>query len=174
MDRGFVVKSDRLLRILKTPCFVSESFDPAEGELACGRVEFEALWDTGAGTSLITQRIVNECGLKPIRNSKLQSVSGVQKTEVYLVNIYLPGDILFCKIPVVRGDFSHGRWDMIIGMDVIGIGDFSVKNRNSTTEFSFTVPSQEKVDATSMHPISRAVRKLRQPAAAWLQELRGR
>lgn len=86
----------------------------------------------------------------------------------------LPSDIMFCQIPEVRGDFSHGRWGLIIGMDVIGIGDFSVKNRNSITEFSFTVPSQEKVDPTSMHPISRAVRKLRQPVAAWLQELRDR
>ncbi len=143
MDRGFVVKGGGVMRILQTPCFVSESFDPADGELACGRIQYEATWDTGAGTSLITQRIVNECGLKPIRSSKLQSVSGVQKTEVYLVNIYLPGNVLFCKIPVVRGDFSHGRWDRIVGMDIIGAGDFSVRNRNSVTEFSFTVREAE-------------------------------
>lgn len=143
MDRGFVMKSDGLLRILKTPCFISESFDPADGELACGRIEYEATWDTGASTSLITQQIVDECGLKPIRNSKLQSVSGMQKTEVYLINVYLPGDVLFCKIPAVRGDFGHGRWNMIIGMDIIRYGDFSVRNRSSVTEFSFTVREAE-------------------------------
>jgi hypothetical protein len=143
MDRGFVMKSDALLRILKTPCFVSEAFDPADGELPCGRIEYEATWDTGASSSMITQQIVDECGLKPIRKSSLQSVSGVQKTEVYLINIYLPGNVLFSQIPVVRGNFGHGRWNLILGMDVIRHGDFSVMNRNSTTEFSFTVREAE-------------------------------
>jgi hypothetical protein len=140
MDRGFVMKSDGLLRILKTPCFVSEGFDPANGELPCGRIEYEATWDTGASTSMITQQIVDECGLKPIRKSNLQSVSGVQKTEVYMINLYLPGNVLFSRIPVVRGNFGHARWKMIIGMDVIRHGDFFVVNKNSVTEFSFTVP----------------------------------
>jgi hypothetical protein len=68
-------------------------------------VIFELIFDAGAGT----QRIVNECGLKPIRSTKLQSVSGIQKTGAYLINVYLPGSVLFCKIPAIRGDFSHGR-----------------------------------------------------------------
>jgi hypothetical protein len=54
MDRGFVVKGDGVMRILKSPCFMSEPFHPADGELACGRIQFDAMWDTGAGSSLIT------------------------------------------------------------------------------------------------------------------------
>ena len=140
MDKGFIFKGDGLMRNSKTSSFVSESFNPANGELACGRIHFDALWDTGAGSSMITQDIVNQCGLKPIRDSYFHSASGIQKTEFYLINIYLPGGVEFYELPVMRGNFSHGRWHLIIGMDVIGAGEFSVKNVNSKTEFLFLIP----------------------------------
>lgn len=116
---------------------------PRKGELVCGKVEYQALWDTAAGTSVINQRIVDECGLKSLRRSKLRSVSGVQKTEIYLVNVNLPNSIEFYEIPAIRGDFSYGRWDMIVGMDIIAFGDLSVKNISSKTEWSFSVPTPE-------------------------------
>ena len=144
MNKGFIFKCDGLMKILRVPCFISESFNPADGELACGRIHFDALLDTGASTSLITQSVIDQCGLKPIRNSNYQSASGVQKTEVYLINIYLPGSLEFYELPVIRGHFSHGRWNLIIGMDVLKAGEFSVKNVNSKTEFSFLLPSDHR------------------------------
>jgi hypothetical protein len=32
-------------------------------------------------------------------------------------------------------------WDVLIGMDLISIGEFSVKNVNGKTEWSFSVPT---------------------------------
>jgi len=82
--------------------------------------------------------------------------------------------MVFCNVLVIKNNPPENWWDVLIGMDIIAAGEFSVKNMNSNTEFSFRFPPQQKADATSMHPISRAVRKIRQPMAAWLQELRDR
>jgi len=35
---------------------------------------------------------------------------------------------------------------MLIGMDIIGIGDFAVSNYNNKTIFSFRYPSKHKID----------------------------
>jgi hypothetical protein len=79
--------------------------------------------------------------LEPMRTATVHGVHGVQKTEVYMVNIYLPNYVAFYKIPVFIGNYLGGGWDMLIGMDIIAAGNFSVKNVNSKTEFSFSVPS---------------------------------
>ena len=36
--------------------------------------------------------------------------------------------------------------DVLIGMDIIGTGDFAVTNLNGLTKFSFRVPSLEHID----------------------------
>jgi hypothetical protein len=36
--------------------------------------------------------------------------------------------------------------DMLIGMDVINLGDFAVTNYNGRTMFSFRMPSADRID----------------------------
>lgn len=43
------------------------------------------------------------------------------------------------------------NFGIIIGMDVISHGDFSVTNQNDKTCFSFRFPSQRKVDFVKEH-----------------------
>ncbi len=38
--------------------------------------------------------------------------------------------------------------DVLIGMDVIGLGDFSITNKDGKTTFSFREPSMEEIDYT--------------------------
>lgn len=143
MDKSFTIGADGLLRVLKTPCHVSRSFDPAKGLPDCAPIQFEAIWDTGAATSVITQRVVDACGLRPMRTGYLRGMEGVQKTELYLVNIYLPGNMAFHELPAIKGNPPKGWWNVLIGMDIISSGDFSVTNRGSRTEFSFRVHSED-------------------------------
>ena len=105
------------------------------------KFELEAMWDTGATGSIITQKVVEACGLKPTRTSFLQGVHGIEKTEAYSVDIYLPSAIMFHKVHVVKGNYCNGGWEVIIGMDLIAIGEFSVRNVGSNTEFSFSFHS---------------------------------
>jgi hypothetical protein len=140
MDKGFTITSEGgLFRVLKTACGISQSFDSAKGMPNLVPVQFEAIWDTGAATSVITQRVVDACGLKPTRTASLRGPQGVLKTEAYMANIYLPNQVAFAGFTVVKGNPPKGWWDVLIGMDIIGQGDFSVINRGSCTEFSFRV-----------------------------------
>ena len=148
MDRSFTVKSaSELLSSLATPCHVSQAFDPANGVPDYARNQFHAMWDTGATKSVITQRVVEVCGLKPIRNGFTQGVHGMEKSQAYVVNLYLPDKIVIHELTVIKTNPGDVWWDVIIGMDIISVGDFSVKNVNGKTEWSFSIPSKERTPA---------------------------
>lgn len=148
MNRSFTVKTeDGLLTALGTPCHVSQAFNPANGVPEYPRIQFNALWDIGAVKSVITQRVVEACGLKPIKAIKsvlLQGVNGLEKSEAHVVNIYLPSKITAHEFTVVSKDAGDVWWDVLIGMDIISTGDFSVRNVNGKTEWSFSVPSSAR------------------------------
>jgi hypothetical protein len=40
----------------------------------------------------------------------------------------------------------HGGIDALIGMDILGIGDFAVTHHKGTTTFSFCCPSRQEID----------------------------
>ncbi len=114
MNRSFTVKSEGgLLTALGTPCHVSQAFDPIKGISDCARILFDAMWDTGAAKSVITERVVKALGLKPIRKGFTQGVNGLGKSQAY----------------------GKVWWNVLLGMDIIGTGDFSITNRNGNTEF---------------------------------------
>ncbi|WP_090829387.1 retropepsin-like aspartic protease [Nitrosovibrio tenuis] len=71
-----------------------------------------ALWDTGATRSVITPRVIEACGLKPLGSIKptlVQGGNGVYQSEGYQVNLSLPGKVTFQEI-VVSKDLSEGWW----------------------------------------------------------------
>jgi hypothetical protein len=142
MDRSFIVESQKgLLSALATPCHVSQPFNPANGIPEYPRTEFKALWDTGAVNSVITPRVIEACGLKPMRLIKpvlLQGVDGYEPSEAYVINLSLPDKITYHELPVVsKNPGKDVWWDVIIGMDIISTGEFIVKNVKSTTQWSF-------------------------------------
>ena len=108
-------------------------------------VEFQAIWDTGATLSVITQAVVDACDLKPTGIIRVASVQGEQCVETYLVNIALPNQIMVTGVTVTKGILT-GDVNILIGMDVISGGDFAVTNHGGFTQFSFRFPSQEHID----------------------------
>ena len=44
----------------------------------------------------------------------------------------------------VCGGYSE-QWDVLIGMDIINLGDFAVSNHNGKTTFSFRMPSVDEI-----------------------------
>lgn len=89
--------------------------------------------------------VVDACGLKPLRRQGFtQGVNGeLEKSRAYVINLSLPSKITFHELIVVSKNPGEVWWDVLIGMDVISVGEFSVKNVNSNTEWSFSItPSQ--------------------------------
>ena len=135
---AFQRSSDELLRDLLSDCAVAEFISPDQP--ADNFVPFKALWDTGATNGVITDRVVQQCNLRPSGKTFVYGVNGQHQADTYLITIQLQGLILFPSLRVTRGDFLGA--DMLVGMDIIGHGDFFVTNQNGETTFGFRVPAQ--------------------------------
>jgi hypothetical protein len=70
---------------------------------------------------------------------------GVGQSETFLVNISLPNSVNFKNVEVTFAELPAGV-HMLIGMDIITAGDFSITNVGGVTVFSFRLPSQVEVD----------------------------
>jgi len=106
---------------------------------------FVTIWDTGATGSVITQAVVDTCGLVPSGMANIVHVDGSTQAETYLVDILLPQNVVFRGVRVSKGRLT-GNANILIGMNIISQGDFAVTNFNKLTKFSFRVPSIEHID----------------------------
>lgn len=140
-----------LLRVLQTQCHVCQGFDPAEGLPPHQFLSFNAIWDTGATASVITQQVVDACGLQPIGMVQVHGVHSTELSEVYLVNIRLPNGVAFPNVQVTKGNLPGGGGDLLIGMEIITSGDFSITNKGGVTIFSFRFPSMVATDFVAEH-----------------------
>lgn len=137
---------------LITDCRVSQAFGSTNA--GCDPVLFQAIWDTGATASVISQQIIEACDLKPIGMTKVHGVHGIQESEIYLVNIFLPNKVMFPEVRVTKGSFPAGSGDMLIGMDIIAGGDFSFTNLNGNSMFSFRYPSAHHIDYVAQDKVN--------------------
>jgi len=136
-------------RILQNKVHVSIAFDPSThtqpiNPQNCGAKEYIAIWDTGATGTVISQKIVQECGLKSIGLVKVHTANEERLSNVYLVGVFLPSNVLFSQVRVTEGTILGA--DVLIGMDIITRGDFVVTNKDGKTVFSFRMPSVERID----------------------------
>jgi len=138
-----------LLNALKNQCGISQAFDPAAGGAQLPITQFDAIWDTGATNCVITQSVIDACGLVPIGMAQVHGVHAASVEEVFLVSIYLPNGVVFPGVRVTRGRFPGA--DILIGMDIISQGDFAVTNKGGITKFSFRVPSETHIDFVEQH-----------------------
>jgi|BioPla2DNA2_1021312.scaffolds.fasta_scaffold02238_3 hypothetical protein len=115
-----------------------------------------ALWDTGATRSVINKNVAGKLDLQPVSIQPISTASGDIDANCYYVDLYLPNHILIQKLFVYEGTLSG--CDMLIGMDIIGIGDFAVTNYMGKTVFSFRIPSCTTIDFTKhshLQPITK-------------------
>jgi hypothetical protein len=116
--------------------------------------QYNALWDTGATNSVVTSKVVEDLGLIPIGFTKVNHAGGTNNVPVYLVNIALPNKIIIPNIRVSQCADQAGRFDIIIGMDIISLGDFSISGQGNRRMVSFCLPSMitlDYVDLANQH-----------------------
>ena len=145
--RAFTLASNGgILRVLISRCHACAAFDPkvTPPEQHPKFETFDAIWDTGATASVITRQVVDACGLKPTGMKEVHGVHGKELVETFLINIGLPNKVAFVNMEVTLGKLAGAH--MLIGMDIITRGDFSITNVGDRTVFSFRVPSLATVD----------------------------
>lgn len=146
---AFTVTAKGRIDHLPSPCHIK----PAELKNAEFR-QFNALWDTGATRTAITQDVVNQCGLKPVGKTRVFH-AGMKdepdETNVYVVDIRLPNKVLIPDVIVSLGGFRGGQ--VLIGMDIISQGDFAITHPNGNTQFTFQIPAQADINFVEKQPL---------------------
>ena len=145
MPSRFTATAEGRANVLLTSCHVAPVFDP-QGPADARREyrEYHAIWDTGATNTVISHRVVNECGLKQAGIERVRDTHEVRWCRAYYVNLWMMNDMLFVGRRVTRANLTGT--DILIGMDIIGEGDFAVTSNDGNTVFSFRVPSMECID----------------------------
>ena len=104
-----------------------------------------ALWDTGATKSVIATDLVQQLDLIPVGQTTVHHADGSSNRLLYLVNFTLPNEVGIAGALVSEFPRRDG-FDVILGMDVIGLGDFSITNLDGQTWMSFRTPSSVRID----------------------------
>lgn len=143
--RSLTVASDTgLLRVISTPVRIAQARSIMESDTT-DMHEFTGIWDTGATGTVVSSEVVRVCGLKQTGKTKVKTANDEMLTNAYLVDVWLPNGVLFHDVKVTEGILSDGL-GVLIGMDIINCGDFSITNVNSRTMMSFRVPSLKCID----------------------------
>lgn len=80
----------------------------------------------------------------------VHGVGGITEQEVYMINLMLPNGIGFTNIQVTKAEALPGA-QVLIGMDIITMGDFAITNKDGNTVFSFRYPSLATIDYIKEH-----------------------
>ena len=155
---AFTSKANGKANQLLTDCRISLPFNPKmdKGKKAPKEFDTKALWDTGATQSVITEKTAREANLVPISKRKVHHAGGTSFQNLYLINIYLPNRVAISNIHVTECKDTGAGFGMLIGMDIIGLGDFSISNFNNETTFTFRIPSMEITDYVKEQKIAQA------------------
>lgn len=105
-------------------------------------------WDCGSTRSSISQELVKKLNMQPCGKSSTTSITDSISTNVYEIILVLHDTL---EIPMIVDAVSNIHItgiDMLIGMEVISLGDFAISTYDNKTCFSFRCPSNGLIDFT--------------------------
>lgn len=132
--------------MLETEIGISKPYDPGSGDGAPSIANFKAVWDTGASCCVISRKVVDSLRLPQIDRMITHTANGTRLSGVYLVNVHLPNEVSFSAIRAIDADIDTFKADVLIGMDIIGKGDFAVTHKNKNTCMTFQIPPHRHID----------------------------
>jgi hypothetical protein len=134
-------KMDRRVDRIITPLSVQQAEDYCRTQ-NFKQIKFDAraMWDTGSTGCCISQNLAESLGLTSIASLDLVSAHGSKPSDAYILDILMPDGILVKNI-LAAEIIPSGSFDMIIGMNIISLGDFAISNDNGKTVMSFRLPA---------------------------------
>jgi len=142
---AFTTRYSQKTRILFSEIQIAHPFAPSSIPKSLLPKKYRGIWDTGATGSAITQKVIDDVGLKPTSMVKVNTASQKEvPTEVYLISVFLPNRVCIPQLKVTRANLVGT--EVLLGMDIISEGDFAVTNENGKTVLSFRLPSNTCLD----------------------------
>jgi predicted aspartyl protease len=109
-------------------------------------VSANALWDTGAMMSAITPEIMSKLKAPPVDRKTIAAIHTTAEVDIVVITLELPNRVIKKTIRVAVCNITSSA-EMIIGMDIISLGDFALSNGDNQTLFSFAAPPfHNKID----------------------------
>lgn len=135
---AFKVEHSGITRVLITECRVAlpHATNPSKDKQFS---LFKAIWDTGATHSVITNNVAKAVSLSPTGMIESNGVHGKAIVNTFIVDILLPNRVCIPNIRVSEAKLLDNV-DVLIGMDIIQLGDFAISNTNKKTIFSYCLP----------------------------------
>lgn len=94
-------------------------------------------WDTGASQTCISKELIQRMNLKPVGVGNVTTTIGERQTKAYIINLVINKEVKISDLLVIEADIGEQGIDILIGMDVISLGDFAVSNYEKQTYFFF-------------------------------------
>lgn len=138
MSLSFTITYSGITHRIKSDAFVSK---PGSVD----KVKLNALWDTGATQCVISESFAEQIGLTKVSEATMNHAGGSSKVNVYIADIELLNKVIVRDVKLLSTK-SINDFDMIIGMNVITLGDFCITNKDRRTVVSFRYPSETQID----------------------------
>lgn len=131
-----------IVNAIYSEVYISDSYKTAIQPVEERRPEItcNGLWDTGATCTVITQKVVDALQLPVIAKTPIIGVGGTFTATMHVIDVWLPNRIVIPELKVTKGILG-ANFDILLGMDIITKGDFSISNLNGKTVFSYRVAS---------------------------------
>ena len=141
--QAFTIKYNGITNVLFSEVGISEAHDLKDQSKTPEVVTVRAIWDTGATCTVITKKLAEKIGLVPTGKTNITVVGGNNSTleNTYIVNVYLPNKVCMIFVRIVEVSGLTGDAEVLIGMDIIGSGDFSIFQENGKTIMTYRYPS---------------------------------
>jgi hypothetical protein len=97
------------------------------------------IFDTGATGSMISENVAKELSLIPCGNITVSGVHGTENANLYKLDIIFGGKYILPD-HTVSGAGNDAGFDLLIGMDIIAMGNLTIFRENGKTFFTFYLP----------------------------------
>lgn len=143
--RALTVAYPGIVRVLGMHVGVGR-YRPDTAQLQPENPKVSCIWDTGATHCVISKRLAESLGLKPIGKARVYGAHVDRVANRYLVNVLLPNKVMVEAVPVTDAEGIAGQFDFLIGMRLIVMGDFALTHLNGRTKLTFHIPPWRDID----------------------------
>ena len=129
----FIFSADKETSEIATPLYLKK-----HGEIN-GEQKANAIWDTGATSSMISAAMAKKMQLTPSGTMQIAGVHGVQNARCYYVDIVFGNGFTIPSVKVSEAS-DFGGFDLLIGMDIIGQGALVLDGTQDSLNVRFQFP----------------------------------
>ena len=115
-------------------------------------IKARALWDTGASCPVVDKKFAEKHGMEPdgVLATGVRGIGAVPEKypNVYVLDVAFTDKVTVGQVGMVEMDVVDDRFDVILGMDIMSYGTFSVRSKMAEDPLGHMAPSSTTVSLT--------------------------